>query len=142
MSNSFLGHVLYLATLFSFFSLDQTMIFCQMLILIFELLMLIFWSYALFFCTNIYFYWVLFISIFLLRMLLLSKGRHKSPLPYTFKWNVTLIMYFLLNLFLHMLLLSKLIYELIYKPFIIDWCLSSLQRALNHEFHNSLLFFN
>jgi phosphatidylserine synthase len=142
MSNSFLGHVLYLATLFSFFSLDQTMIFCQMLILIFELLMLIFWSYASFFCTNIYFYWVLFISIFLLRMLLLSKGRYKSPLPYTFKWNVTLIMYFLLNLFLHMLLLSKLIYELIYKPFIIDWCLSSLQHALNHEFHNSLLFFN
>jgi len=142
MSNSFLGHVLYLATLFSFFSLDQTMIFCQMLILIFELLMLIFWSYASFFCTNIYFYWVLFISIFLLRMLLLSKGRYKSPLPYTFKWNVTLIMYFLLNLFLHVPLLSKLIYELIYKPFIIDWCLSSLQRALNHEFHNSLLFFN
>lgn len=142
MSNSFLGHVLYLATLFSFFSLDQTMIFCQMLILIFELLMLIFWSYASFFCTNIYFYWVLFISIFLLRMLLLSKGRYKSPLPYTFKWNVILIMYFLLNLFLHMLLLSKLIYELIYKPFIIDWCLSSLQHALNHEFHNSLLFFN
>ena len=142
MSNSFLGHVLYLATLFFFFSLDQTMIFCQMLILIFELLMLIFWSYASFFCTNIYFYWVLFISIFLLRMLLLSKGRYKSPLPYTFKWNVTLIMYFLLNLFLHVPLLSKLIYELIYKPFIIDWCLSSLQRALNHEFHNSLLFFN
>jgi len=137
-----LDHVIYLATLFSFFSLDQTMIFCQMLNLIFELLILIFWSYTLFFCTNIYFCWVLFISIFLLRALLLSKGRYKSPLPYTFKWNITLIMYFLLNLFLHMLLLSKLIYEPIYKPFIIDWCLSSLRRALNHEFHNSLLFFN